>query len=46
MDEQKQKLTDYLKSHNVMSLSTFGKDGFPWTTTVYYAVDNDLNFYF
>lgn len=46
MDKDKEILLHYLRTHHVMSLSTIDSDGFPWTCTVYYAVDDDFNFFF
>ncbi len=40
----KQKLLQYLKSQRLISLST-GSDK-PWTSNVYYTVDDDFNLYF
>ena len=40
----KQKLFEYLKSQKIMSLATFG--GKLTICTVYYAIDDDWNFYF
>lgn len=46
MEDDKKILLDFLKDHHVMSLSTIDSEGYPWTCTVYYAVDDDFNFYF
>lgn len=40
----KQKLFQYLKSQRLMSLST-GSDK-PWTSNVYYTIDDNFNLYF
>ncbi len=37
-------IKEYLKSQHLMCLSTFSDH--PWSTTLYYAVDDDLNIYF
>ncbi|MCR4275503.1 MAG: pyridoxamine 5'-phosphate oxidase family protein [Candidatus Wolfebacteria bacterium] len=42
--ENKQKLFDYLKSQNLMFLSTFGNE--ISSCPVYYAIDKDFNIYF
>ncbi|MBI4226528.1 pyridoxamine 5'-phosphate oxidase family protein, partial [Candidatus Roizmanbacteria bacterium] len=44
MTSDKAKLLNYLKSQHTMYLATY--DGKPWTTTVFYAVDDDFNLYF
>ena len=44
MRHNKHKLLEYLKSHKLMSLATFSSK--PWISTVYYAVDNQMNLYF
>ncbi len=38
------KLLEYLQKYHLMTLSTYS--GGPWVSTVYYAVDEDLNLYF
>lgn len=40
----KQKLLQYLKSHNFMTIAT--ADGKPWVANVYYVVDDGFNLYF
>ena len=40
----KQQVTDYLESHNTMTLATCSGDA-PWASTVFYASD-DLRLYF
>jgi uncharacterized protein len=40
----KQQVTDYLESHNTMTLATCSSDA-PWASTVFYASD-DLRLYF
>lgn len=37
-------ITDYLAEARLMQVST-AKDNQPWTCSVYYALDNDLNLY-
>ena len=44
MISNKTKLLNYLKTQHTMYLATY--DGKPWTSTVFYAIDNDFNFYF
>ena len=44
MISNKAKLLNYLKTQHTMYLATY--DGKPWTSTVFYAIDNDFNFYF
>ncbi|MBI3955296.1 pyridoxamine 5'-phosphate oxidase family protein [Candidatus Gottesmanbacteria bacterium] len=44
MSNNKQKLLQYLKSHNFMTVATV--DGKPWVANVYYVVDDDFNLYF
>ena len=44
MLSNKAELFNYLKSQHTLYLATY--DGKPWTSTVFYAVDNDFNFYF
>lgn len=44
MSKNKTKLLSYLKSQHTMSLATF--DGKLWICTVFYAIDDKLNFYF
>ena len=43
MDDKK-KLLEFLKSNKLMSLATHSKK--LWISTVYYAVNNNLNIYF
>ena len=40
----KKEFSKYLKSQRLMTLATCADK--PWVATVYFAVDNDLNFYF
>ncbi len=40
----KQKLLQYLRSQKLMSLSTSSDK--PWTSNVYYTIDDDFNLYF
>ena len=42
--EERVKLLKYLKTQTLTSLATFGKE--PWICSVYFVVDDDLNFYF
>jgi len=44
MLSNKAKLLSYLKSQHTMYLATY--DGKPWTSTVFYAIDKEFNFYF
>ena len=44
MQKNKHLLFNYLKSQHTLYLATY--DGKPWTSTVFYAIDNDFNFYF
>ncbi|MBI4990991.1 pyridoxamine 5'-phosphate oxidase family protein [Candidatus Gottesmanbacteria bacterium] len=41
---KKQKLLQYLKSQKLMSLSTCGDK--PWTSNVYYTIDDNFHLYF
>ncbi|NOY15254.1 MAG: pyridoxamine 5'-phosphate oxidase family protein [bacterium] len=43
-ESDKKALLDYLGSQRLMSVATYGKN--PWIATVYYVVDDGLNFYF
>ncbi|HAM96208.1 TPA: hypothetical protein DCP76_00160 [Patescibacteria group bacterium] len=40
----KQDITEYINNHGIMSLSTQYSEG-PWICTVYYGLDDDMNFY-
>ena len=40
----KNRILNYLKKHKLMAIATYGDA--PWTATVYYIVDDNLNFYF
>lgn len=42
--EIKTPLLNFLRSHQLMAISTFHEQ--PWIANVYYAVDEELNFYF
>ena len=44
MLSNKTKLLNYLKSQHTMYLATY--DGKPWTSTLFYAIDDEFNFYF
>ncbi|OGK23144.1 hypothetical protein A3A46_01195 [Candidatus Roizmanbacteria bacterium RIFCSPLOWO2_01_FULL_37_13] len=44
MQKNKQLLLNYLKSQHTLYLATY--DSRPWTSTVFYAVDNDFTLYF
>lgn len=44
MVSSKAELLNYLQSQHTLYLATF--DGKPWTSTVFYAIDNDFNLYF
>ncbi len=44
MITSKQKLLDYLKAHNFMSVATHEKH--LWTAWVYYVIDDNFNLYF
>lgn len=44
MKNNKQRLLEYLRFQNLMSLATCGKR--MWISTVYYVVDEQLNLYF
>ena len=43
--EIRQKAMHFLKNNNVMALATIGEDGKPQVAIVYYALDNEFNFY-
>ena len=42
----KKEIINFLNENATMALSTVGKDGYPRATTLFYDVDDDLNFYF
>lgn len=44
MELTKQLVLDFLKTQKLMSVATYGD--FPWSASVYYTFDNDLNLYF
>lgn len=44
MELTKQHVLDFLKTQKLMSVATFGD--FPWSASVYYTFDDDLNLYF
>lgn len=44
MKSNKAKLLSFLKSQHTMYLATY--DNKPWVATVFYAIDEDFNFYF
>ena len=44
MLSNKTKLLNYLKSQHTMYLATY--DGKPWTSTLFYAIADEFNFYF
>ena len=45
-DEEKSALLDFLSSLKLMSIATVDENGIPWSASVYYLYDEDLNFYF
>lgn len=45
MKLKKYQIIDYLNSHNLMQIATYGDDH-PWIASVYYTFDKDLNLYF
>ncbi|MFS8130388.1 MAG: pyridoxamine 5'-phosphate oxidase family protein [Candidatus Dojkabacteria bacterium] len=44
--ESKQRLFEFLETHNIASLATVSPEGVPHVTTIYNFSDKDLNFYF
>ncbi|MDQ6985779.1 MAG: pyridoxamine 5'-phosphate oxidase family protein [Candidatus Dojkabacteria bacterium] len=46
MEENKQKLYQFLNNQNIFSISTVDENNSPWICTVYCAVDENLNLYF
>lgn len=44
-DDARAAITDFVTSHNTLTLATSGPSG-PWASAVFYAVDEDLTFYF
>lgn len=44
--EQKKRALEFLHAHDICTLSTVSDDNTPESAAMYYAVDNDLNFYF
>ncbi|MFA4922838.1 MAG: hypothetical protein WC557_01450 [Ignavibacteriaceae bacterium] len=44
MNQNRQKLLDYLRSQNLMSVATHNKK--LWICSVYYVIDSDFNLYF
>src|SRR6266568_4105408 len=46
MDSKYKEVHDFLLSHKFAALSTASKDARPWGATIYYVVDEKLNFFF
>ncbi len=44
--DAKQKVKEFLAEHPAGVLSTVGKDSSPYSTTIYFVADNELNIYF
>jgi general stress protein 26 len=45
-DETKQKVKDFIAEHPAGVLSTVGSDSAPYSTTIYFVADTELNIYF
>jgi uncharacterized protein YhbP (UPF0306 family) len=46
MTDLRSRLSEFLGRHDTMTLATVGPDGEPQAAAVFYAVDDELNFYF
>lgn len=46
ISESKEHILDFLKQNTTAVLATASKDGEPHAATIYYMIDDDLNFYF
>lgn len=45
-DPNKDSLVDFLRQQRLLTISTVDENGNPWTSNVYYSIDNKLNLFF
>jgi hypothetical protein len=45
MNEMRDRLVAFLRDHQVLTLAVAGNDGAPYAAALFYAVDDELNFY-